>query len=169
MCSMAKSFATAPRSFAGRASGWVLPSSTTRFMSSTLCVIRGRACRPDSTCALTAGAAISTARTTRDKDPHLRTMGPLSYTKICPKQSAERDTPAPKERERTVVRRQVDGRVLMPENSQQDVAYHSSKRERNALPMSKTNSGIWLKKQRPNGQFSDRAARFEGCVISCAL
>src|SRR5882757_5678103 len=117
MWSMAKLLATTPRSFASLASGCVLPGSATRSISLMLCVIRGRARRPDSTCARTAEAADKMARTTREKDPHLRTMGPLSYARICPKQTAERGTPEQKERDRALVQRQVDGRASMPENS----------------------------------------------------
>src|SRR5216683_625254 len=117
MCSMGKLFATGPRSFARLASGCVLPVRATRSISLVLCVILGRACRPDSTCARTVGSANKMARTTREKDPHLRTMGPLSYARICPKQIAERGTPEQKERDRALARRQVDGRASMLENS----------------------------------------------------
>src|SRR6266853_879085 len=111
MCSMGKFFATAPRSFASLASGCVLPGSATRSISLMLCVILARACRPVSTCAWTAGLANKMARTTREKDPHLRIMGPLSYARICPRQIAERGTPEEKERDRALVQRQVDGRA----------------------------------------------------------
>src|SRR6266478_6343984 len=117
MWSMAKLLATAPRSFVSLASGCVLPVSATRSISLMLCVIRGRACRPDSTCARTVDAADKMARTAREKDPHLQTMGPLSYASICPKQIVERGTPEEKERARALARRQVDGRASMPENS----------------------------------------------------
>src|SRR6266436_7491845 len=117
MWSMGKLFATGPRSFARLASGCVLPVSATRSISLMLCVIRERARRPDSTCARTADAADKMARTAREKDPHLRTMGPLSYARICPKQIAERGTPEDKERARALLQRQVDGRASIPENS----------------------------------------------------
>src|SRR6266852_5266146 len=79
MCSMEKELGTTPRSFARVASGRVLPSRATRFVSSRLCVIRGRACAPDSICAVTEGAATRAARTTAAKNPSFRNMGlPLS-------------------------------------------------------------------------------------------
>jgi len=63
------------------------------------------------------GAAAKTARATREKDLNLRTIGPLSYTKICPKPGAEMFIPPEKAREFVSVRRQFDGRALMLENS----------------------------------------------------
>src|SRR5260370_38748658 len=52
--------------------------------------------------------------------PQFANHGPLSYSRICPEQIAERGTPGNKERGRTLVRSQVDGRASMPANSGRD-------------------------------------------------
>src|SRR6266436_1074567 len=116
MWSMAKLLATAPRSFVSLASGCVLPVSATRSISLMLCVIRGRACRPDSTCARTVDAADKMARTAREKDPHLQTMGPLSYASICPKPIAKRSKPLEKDHALALALSQGHSAASMPDN-----------------------------------------------------
>jgi hypothetical protein len=131
-----------------------LPLRGTRFVSSTLCVIRGRGPGPGPCWAKPAGAAAREA-TTAATNPSLRNMGPFFLNQGFERTSRE-ERPQPARRRGTNPRRDCPGRSSSAAKSSRGHAYPGS--QENWEPLytlsDSMNSGIDVQAQRPKGQVS---------------
>jgi len=117
-----KLFRHRPRSF--RKAGFGMrnwPVSATRSISLMLCVIRGRACRPESICACTTGRQIKWRGQQGRSDPICEPWVPVLMREFAPNDCQERH---PRRKKSGLARQRgdrVDGRASLPENSWRDM------------------------------------------------